>query len=92
VTANPARFYKGNPVSETDFRAGKGLFVELARRSTSRPTLVLCQGHCTDNKTSVHFLRSDSVPCGPDEEEFTCHVRFAHAIGAYESVDTRFGI
>jgi hypothetical protein len=51
------RSYMGQPVNATDFLAGSGWLVELARTATSRLALVLYRGDGTNSEATFHFFK-----------------------------------
>lgn len=84
MKASPKRFYEGKPVNATEFLAGSGWFVQLARTATSPLVLVLYRGNDTDNEARFHFFCGDCLFWPTDE--ITRHVRFAHSPGGSELV------
>jgi ribosomal protein L34 len=88
MRAKPTRYFEGRPVIETDFIAGKGWFVELARaRDTSQLVLVLFSGDIVAKQARPYLLYGKSVLFPPEEDETTRHVRFATGLATYESVE-----
>lgn len=87
MRASAKRYYRGKLVIQTDFLAGEGWFVELVRAATSQLVQVRYKSDGTNFEANLHFSCGDSVLGVPDEDEITRHVRFAHSLGPYESVD-----